>query len=216
MSGENPYAPPETTSTGLPDAPESFGWEMDGKRVWVEKFAQFPMIDPYSGASEEVMTMNRLSVRFRPLWMSALKWVFIALLFLGLSPLLNGVATFIGVVGLIGVAIVSALFHRLTGLKVFFSAKTLRNRAIQYWVFKGSLMLAILSGLTLGRRRLFPVWLSPDWIFTITLGIWLLGMIWQQIFERRLTCRHQKDGRFEIRGFHPKALERLAQEQPPK
>lgn len=37
---------------------ESFGWKLEGKRVWVESFAQFPMIDPYSGASEEVMTMN--------------------------------------------------------------------------------------------------------------------------------------------------------------
>ncbi len=215
MSSENPYAPPETTSAGLPDAPESFGWELDGKRLWVESFAQFPMIDPYSGASEEVMTLNRLSVRVRPLWMTPLKWAFIALVLLGLSPLLHGVATFIGVVGLIVLTIVSA-WYPLTGLKVFFSSKTLRNRAIQYWVFKGSLMLAILSGLPFGRRSLLPAWLSPGWIFTITLGIWLLGVIWQQIFERRLTCRRQMDGRFEIRGFHPKALERLAQEQAPK
>lgn len=196
----------------MPNAPESFGWELVGNRVWAERFAQFPMIDPYSGAVEEVMTMNRLSVRFRPLWMSLLKWAFIALLLLGISPLMDGVATLIGLVGLIVVAIVSALFHPLTGLKVFFSARTLRNRAIQYWVFKGSLMLAVLSGLTIGKRRLFPAWLSPDWIFMIALGIWLLGVIWQQAIQRRLTCRRRKDGRFEIRGFHPKAVAFLAQE----
>jgi hypothetical protein len=215
MTGENPYAPPATTSAGMPDAPESFGWELEGKRVWVEKFAQFPRIDPYSGATEEEMTMNRLSVRVRPIWVSPLKWVLFALVLLGLSPLLHGVATFIGVVGLIVLTIVSARYP-LTGLKVFFSGRTLRNRAIRFWVVKGSLMLAFLSGLPVGRGSVFPAWLYPDWIFTITLGIWLLGVIWQQAFENRLTCRRRKDGRFEIRGFHPKALERLAQEQPLK
>lgn len=211
MSGENPYAAPQ--SAGLPDAPESFGWELVGNRVWVERFAQFPMVDPYSGESDDVMTMNRLTVRFRPLWMSLLKWAFIALLLLGTSPLMDGMATLVGLLGLIVVAVVSALFYPLTGLKVFFSTRTLKNRAIQYWAFKGSLMLAILCGLTIGKRRLFPVWLSPDWIFMIALGIWLLGVIWQQIFERRLTCRRRKDGRFEIRGFHPKALDQLRNPQ---
>lgn len=211
MSGENPYAAPQ--SAGLPDAPESFGWELVGNRVWVERFAQFPMIDPYSGESDEVMTMNRLTVRFRPLWMSLLKWAFIALLILGISSLMDGVATLVGLLGLIVVAVVSALFYPLTGLKVFFSTRTLKNRAIQYWAFKGCLMLAIVSGLMIGKRRLFPAWLSPDWIFMIALGIWLLGVIWQQIFERRLTCRRRKDGRFEIRGFHPKALDQLRNPQ---
>jgi hypothetical protein len=126
---------------------------------------------------------------------------------------MDGVATLVGLLGLIVVAVVSALFYPLTGLKVFFSTRTLKNRAIQYWAFKGSLMLAIVSGLTIGKRRLFPVWLSPDWIFMIALGIWLLGVIWQQIFERRLTCRRRKDGRFEIRGFHPKALDQLRNPQ---
>lgn len=212
MSGENPYAPPETTSVGLPDAPESFGWELVGKAVWVEKFAQFPMVDPYTGQSDDVMTMNRLTVRVRPLWMSLLQWAFIGILLLGISPLAGGIATLVGLLGLIVLAIVSALYP-LTGLKVFFVARTLRNRAIQYWIFKGCLMLAILSGLTLGIQRLFPKWLSPEWIFMIALGIWLIGLIWQHTIERRLTCRRHKDGRFEIRGFHPKALEFLAQEK---
>jgi len=213
MSGENPYAAPQTVSTGLPDAPESFGWELAGKRVWAEKFAQFPMVDPYSGESEEVMTMNRLTVRHWPLWMTVLRWICIGVIFLPLSGRidrdLKSAIALVGVLGLIATMIVSTFFP-ITGLKVFFTKRTLRMRAIQHWVVGAFFVVGILSGMKVGNSGLLPSRFPLNWISGVSFGIWILGLIWKNLILRRLTCRRRKDGHFEIRGFHSKALELLA------
>lgn len=216
MSGESPYAPPETISAGIPDAPESYGWRLEGKRVWVEGLAQFPMIDPYSGAAEEVMTMNRLTLRYLPYWMTAVRWAFICTLLLPLSDAFErdvmSSFVFVGFLGLVA-SLIRSSFLPLTGIKVFFTARTLRIRSIQQWIVNGCFLIAFVSGWKLRPLEQIIDRHHLDLVSSVALGLWILGLIWMYLFRRKLTCRRHENGRFEIRGFHPKALELLAREQ---
>ncbi len=214
MSGENPYAAPQ--SAALPDAPESFGWELVEDRVWAEKFAQFPMVDPYSGESDEVMTMNRLTVRQRPIWIIAIRWICIGLIFQPITRLMDGDLsdgmTLLGFAGFF-ISIIATMFFPICGLKVFFTGKTLRKHTIQLWTINGFFVIGILTGITAGNSGLLPSRFPPTWISSVAFGLWFLGLIWKNLIQHRLSCRRQKDGRFEIRGFHPRALVFLAQEK---
>lgn len=216
MSGENPYAPPETTSTGVPDAPESFGWEMVGKRVWVEKFAQFPMVDPYSGKTDDVMTMNRITLRYWPAWMTVLRWISLGIILLPLSgaiePDLKMAIALAGVLALI-VTMIASTFFPITGLKVFFTTKTLRWRVIQHWLVSACFVVGILSGMRVERTGLPSGDGQVNVVSSAGFCLWILGLIWIYVLRRRLKCRRHKDGRFEIRGIHPKALALLAREK---
>ena len=66
---ENPYSAPRSDPEGLPVAPDSTGWEVAGKAVKVRRGAQFPMIDPYTGRSEDPMRMQVMTIRHHPLWL---------------------------------------------------------------------------------------------------------------------------------------------------
>lgn len=212
MSGENPYAPPQTTSAGVPDAPESFGWKLIGNRIWVEKFAQFPMVDPYSGESDEVMTMTRITLRQRPIWLVVLRWILVCVIFLPAAPLIDpDLKTTISFIGIAGFAItlIASMFLPLVGLKVFFTSRTLRSRTIQHWTISALFLVGIISGIQFGNSGLPSSHPLLDGIPVIAFGLWFLGLIWKNLIQRRLTCRRRKDGRFEIRGIHPKALDQL-------
>lgn len=216
MSGENPYAAPQSPSTGLPDAPESFGWELIGNRVWAEKFAQFPMVDPYSGGSDEVMTMNRLTIRQRPLWLVALRWLSVGVFFLPATAWIDrdsrSIVTFAGFAGFV-LSLIASMCFPLCGLKVFFTSKTLGIRTLQHWTISAFFLLGILTAIAAGNSGLGPSRFPPTWISGVAFGLWFLGLIWKNLLQRRLTCRRRKDGRFEIRGFHPKALDQLRNPQ---
>ena len=189
---------------------------MVGKRVWVEKFAQFPMVDPYSGKSDDVMTMNRITLRYWPAWMTVLRWISLGIILLPLSgaiePDLKTAIALVGVLALIVVMIASTFFP-VTGLKVFFATRTLRARAIQQWMVGSCFFVGILSGMKVGHSGLGPSHFPMNEISVVAFSVWILGLVWIYVFRRRLKCRRHKDGRFEIRGFHSQALALLAQEK---
>jgi hypothetical protein len=70
MSAENPYqAPDDISSTGLPEAPESYGWDLVDGVIRVEKLSQLPMVDPFTGRTADTMLLQRVEVRYRPQWL---------------------------------------------------------------------------------------------------------------------------------------------------
>jgi hypothetical protein len=198
MSGENPYAPPETMSSGVPDAPESFGWELVGKKVWVEKSSQLPMVDPLSGTTNEVMTMTHLVVRQRPSWILAITWIVWAFLLVTMLGDLNRnlKSNFVAVGSVVClVSLLIGLFFPTCSLYVFVDQKKARARK----------SIGFLIALWIGMTGLKPFKIHLIWGL-----IWAVGLVALQFINPRLTCRRHKDGRFEIRGFHPRALELLA------
>ncbi len=212
MSGENPYAPPETTSTGMPNAPESFGWELVGNRVWAEKIAQFPMIDPYSGESNDVMTMNRLTVRLRPNWQLALSIILVGTFLVSLLlPIGRELKPSLAIGSLISLllVVVGGMFYPVSTLNIFCVKRTVRIHAIQEYAIRTIYLLGLGLSVKIRNSRSLSDFLGASWIPMAMLVIWLLVLIWRNLLQRRLTCRRRKDGRFEIRGFHPKALDQL-------
>jgi hypothetical protein len=71
--GENPYAPPSEVSSveGIPEALHSFGWRIDNGQLWVSASSRLPVIDLFSGLTDETMMLREIEVRYRPWW---LRW----------------------------------------------------------------------------------------------------------------------------------------------
>ena len=214
MSGEDPYASPQSISAGAPDAPESFGWELVGNRVWVEKFAQFPMVDPYSGGSDEVMTMNRLTVGLRPMWQLIafiiLFCTFIATLLLPIDQRLKAPIA-VGTLLILWVGVLVGMFNPSSTLNVFYGKRTVRIQTAQNLILRSLFILGNLFSWSFGNARSLSAYLEVSWLPGTLLILWISGLIWINLIQRRLTCRRHMDGRFEIRGFHSKALDLMAQ-----
>ncbi|MGC4012950.1 MAG: hypothetical protein QM755_00310 [Luteolibacter sp.] len=204
---DNPYATPASaTPAELPDAPSSKGWQIRNGKLWVTETATLPMVDPYSGESPETMEMNRISIRYRPVWM----WIF---------PVAGGViawiasrgsATFAGVViGLLLRGLVSLMMPPVC-CQVFFTARTLRSRRLVYWLTIGLFLFNLIGGFFFGMADI----VTPL-VFAFS-GWALLGILmWSLLIRRRMKCRRMKDGWFEIRGVNPLALERFGSSRSP-
>lgn len=211
ISGDDPYAPPNTVSNGLPVAPRSFGWEVAGNAVWVEKTAQFPMIDPYTGGSEETMMLQKVEVKYRPPWLLAFPVLGALAMFtleeggnwmdlagLGLAGLLLGwlVSVFVG------------LFLPVCTLRLFFEKRTLRIRKNGTGIMNALLLTGLFGGLVLINA---PHWIQ--WIPTFAFFCWGIGLLVGVTLVRRLRCHRKSGDRFVIRGFHPKALAAMTAEE---
>ena len=203
---ENPYAPPGVDVVG--EAPRSRGWEVTGKSVLVSREAIFPMIDPYSGKSEEMMALRRLVIR---------RNVFgkVMLLFIGVAALVlpwtlrepavfaDASVSFV-VVGLFTSLLVNQLLAPVS-VQVFFTPARLRRRLFFIRIIlsgAAACLVLLVAGILIDL---------PDWAMSLPqLMLWpvLLGAL-AQAFQRRLKCRRKIGDQFEIHGFHPQALEEL-------
>ena len=199
---ENPYTTPQTEAGGLPDAPDSHGWEIHGKVIQVGPGAQFPMIDPYTGVSEDPMRMQLLQIRQRPLWL----WGIPILGTLGglLQGLADGNWIVQGLMGLIlglaGRVFVGLFFPRFK-VRAFFQKRTIKFRNMLSGILGLCFLISFFGGIFLPHHL--------GWIAGTAFVIWILGITASLLFNRQLRCRRKSGGLFELRGFHPLALEQL-------
>lgn len=213
MVEENPYAPPRTVSCGLPVAPAVFGWEVKGKAVNVKKTSQFPMIDPFTGSSEDPMPLQRVLVHYRPWWLLAFPLVGGSLMaVLGMRAGDSETAG-LAIAGVLLGMLISGVVGRflpVCTLHLFFEKRTLRFRALASRVVYGLLFVAVFAGFFTSAGR---EWIS--WVQRAALVGWLLAGLANTVLSRRLRCRRRAGERFAIHGFHPKALAALAETREP-
>ena len=204
ITGDNPYAPPQTAPGGFPDAPEPFGWEVVGKKVMANQTAQFPMIDPFTGGTGETMMLQKVGVRYRPRWLLAFP-ILGALAMLTVEE--GGNASNLLIFALAGillgwlVSLIAGLLFPVCTLLLFFEKRTLGIRKIA----ARTMTLLFLTGFFV--RFVFfmiPPWML--WISTTAFFCWLIGLLAGVTVVRRMRCNRKSGGRFEIRGFHPLAL----------
>ena len=206
--GENPYLPPQTPPGGIPDAPRTFGWEVLGPVLLVHRTAQLPMVDPYTGGSEDPMRMHRVPIGYRPRWL----WGFPALGAVGPMVMETGnwgmnrlFQTLSGMfLGWLLARIVS-LFLPVCTLHLFFERRTLQLRTAFARIMGGLFVVAFLGG---SLHFNLPWWVQ--WLPGTAFACWLTSLLACLTLTRTLRCRRKCADRFEIRGFHPKALETLA------
>lgn len=202
----NPYAPPQAPpALAIPDAPEAFGWEIDGDHVWVEKLAQFPMIDPYTGECEDTMALQRIEVRYRPRWLIAIPLCCGLLMAAGQTSAVD-VLVFLVIGAGLGwlLARLGCLALPLHTLYLFVLKRTLRLRRTQ------GIAMTLLFLLILPGGILFSF--GPQWMGFITVGAavaWIIGNLWILLFTRQLYSRRRSGERIAIRGIHPVALEAM-------
>lgn len=209
MSGENPYqAPDDVSSTGLPEAPSSFGWEVIGGAVQVEKLSQLPMVDPFTGRTADTMLLQRVEVRYRPTWLLAsIPFCIMALIFVfrgsGSREAVMAI-TFLGLLlGWLAYRFLG-LFFPMATLHLFFEKRTIRFRKWQGRIFGILFLLFIPGGFFMSMG---PAWLQK--IPLISGLIWLVGTLVISIFQRRLRCSRRVGDAYIIKGFHPAALNEL-------
>lgn len=211
MSSENPYEAPKSLDIDdVPTAPLSSGWRVEGKCLYVSSVCILPMIDVYSGALADRMTMHWLTVRMKPWWMVSIP-VLLALLLLFLLPVV--VIGFVGLFltgGILGLILCGVIAHFLPSctMRAFFTRETMRRRNLIPGILFGLFVVYIIAPMFL-RRPLPGLMVLP----TMAGWLWLIGMIYLFFIRRRLTCRRKVGETFEIRGVHPKALRQLAEIQ---
>jgi hypothetical protein len=210
LPGDNPYQAPQTANPGeLPPAPSPFGWHLEGKTVWTETGAQFPMVDPFSGQCGDTMMLQKVNVYYRP-W--KLRWLMPAGVVLGILIASPGWSLSEWILpGLIGLFFgwiacgIGGVFFPKCELLLFFEKRTLRNRKILGTVMT-LLFLLFLPGS-------FFFQLGPAWLHVIP-GVagacWLVGTLALFIFQRKLRCPSKRGEQFGVKGFHPKALAAMA------
>ena len=213
-AGENPYQAPRTTDPGgIPDAPEPFGWEIRDRIVWVEKRSQFPMVDPFTGRTGDIMMLQKVDVRYRPRWLMTLMplgALVSVLLFARSGVHLEWIGN--GIVGLFFGWLaygISSLFFPQCSLQLFFENRTLRIRKNLDRLMSG-LFLLFLPGA-------FLFALGPGWMHVIPwvagLG-WVIGTAAMWLFQRKIRCFRKDGERFGVTGFHPEALASFSTESP--
>ena len=140
----NPYAPSRVDDVA--EAPRPHGWELADGLLLAEDGAVFPMIDPYTGESDERMTMLRLAVPRRVLWP---RWCFGGGLALAIMAgqsavgdymVIGWLLAFIGFIA--GCAV--PLFNRRLGLDVFVTRRTLARQRATNWILRGLVLLLLM------------------------------------------------------------------------
>jgi len=200
MTGKNP-----TPSSGVQ---RSYGWEIVGNQVWVEESSRFPEIDPFTGDTEVPMSLNEVKARCRPDWLTASTCFLIFILSFWIRGGLLGVILILFAIGVVG------MFFPKCTLEISSTKKLQQIQATQEIAIGMGFFLAAAIAIRLPEHVMrFDHEFGAGWIPSVAVLILVLGSIWLHYSKGRLTCRRHKDGRFEILGFHPKALELLALEQ---
>ena len=203
----NPYA--ASAVNDVPEAPVSRGWEIRDGMLLVEKDATLPMVDPYSGESEERMTLVQLDVRGRTWWPR--------ILFLGgllgaivasFSPQGRMLADGGLVIAFLGL-IASLLMPLMTGrswLQVFVTTATFKRnrvfRAIGRIGVVALVLLFLMGSLPMGGVQAAAIVMS-------LFGLVLIFSLLVPMLQRRIYHKGRSGDRFKIGGVHPRALEAL-------
>lgn len=207
--GENPYAPPSEVSSleGIPEASHSFGWRITNGQLWVAANSRLPVIDLFSGLTDETMMLREIEVRYLPWW---LRWPPVAAAFVillagylweGSFPASTGILVFAGC--WIVAALVSLLLPKCT-VRFFLTKQTLRIRKRFGFMMHFSLLMFLVGGALTPQG---PSWLS---LIPQSFGIaWITGLVAGFLFHRRLSCRKMHAGLFLIQGIHRKAIAHL-------
>lgn len=188
---------------------------MESGRLWVAKNSRLPMVDLFSGQSDETMQLHQIDVRCRPWW---LRWTpLIAALVILLAGYLRegsfspSTAILIFAGSWIAAVLISLLLPKCT-VRFFLTKQTLRIRKRF-----GFMMLFFLLMFFVGSA-LTPQ--GPSWLSLIpqAFGIaWITGLIAGFLFHRRLSCQKTHEGLFRLQGIHRKAIAYLIgiQTEPP-
>lgn len=211
MSSENPYAAPKSQDVDdVPVAPLSSGWYVEGRYLYVSSVSILPMIDVYSGKAADRMTMHWITVRIKPWWLVVTP-VLLALVLLFIQSVGGGgeIGIFLlgGIVGLLLYGVIAHFLPSCT-IRAFSTRETMRRRNLVPRVLFGLFACYLIVPMLLGRYH--PAWMVLQ---SIAGWMWLIGMIYVFLIQRRLTCRCKSREYFEIRGAHPEALRQLAEIQ---
>jgi len=205
---DNPYAP--SAVDDVAEAPASHGWEMVEGRLIVEKEATLPMIDPFTGASEDRMVLFRLAVRRRYLWP---RHLFLGGLCLSLASAWMAVGEAIAplfeammAVGLLASVLIPVL-SRPAWILVFMTRRTVRREELLKW---GALVgIVLVLGLVVVVPNIPGISVGVVNALTVLFVVILVVAVGSRWLQRRLVYRRYVGERFEIRGLHPKALEAM-------
>jgi len=213
MSGQNPYAPPTTRGdvATLPDAPKSAGWSLAGETILARQDAQLPMVDPFTGISEDTMTLRHISIRHSPRWLHGSLVVALAcILCAGFIDLPGGLAEALGFTGAAAglLYLVAGIFLSSVRIRVFTGRSS--NLKISISAFLNTAtsltLLALIGSVSVGSDH--PTMTK---VIAILFGVHIISSIALRFRSRSLKCCRIIGGHHEIRGIHPEALRFLAE-----
>lgn len=212
-AGENPYAAPAVADvSGIPDAPPSHGWWIEGDRLLVAEGAQLPMVDPFNGRSPERMTMREFRIDYRPAWTRFLLGGAFSAIVIGVALSMSDTLQLLAeVLWIAGPLLLAVLFF--VGLR----QGSVRLRAFCSDRTDGLIMISRGLGgvVAIGFVGMFfpaPLVQKSAWIPSVAAVLFLVALAARLLIrfsQRRLICRVRQEERFEIRGLHPDALEYL-------
>ncbi|RYD37411.1 MAG: hypothetical protein EOP87_03575 [Verrucomicrobiaceae bacterium] len=216
MKGENPYAPPASRAEDgdVPDAPKPSGWILSGDALLVRQDAQLPMVDPFTGVSEERMTLRSIPIRHSPSWRGAALVVgVLGIVGGGFLSLPDGLSPFLLIPGVAAMLfyLVTGIFLSTVRIRVFTTrASDLRGRMGNLINVMMSLTLASLVFAASSGR--VPPAVSTG--IAVLFGLSFIAAISFRMLTQKLGCRKKTGDRYEIRGFHPEALRFLGEQSP--
>lgn len=205
---ENPYAPPTVDQARV--APASRGWRIEEGRLLVEPEAILPMVDPYTGETSERMTALRLGLQRRVLWPRLLMWGGVLLVFapalINVRPEVGGVGLPLFVVGLFAWVTVPPMLGYVP-LFVFVGPRNQsRNQRIR-WATIG-LLVAIFGAMAI-VPNVPGINARLDGILAVVAILLVLCLMLLRWSRRHLYWRPAPDGKREMTGVHPQAMELL-------
>jgi len=198
----NPYAPSQVQEEHLPEAPRSGGWRIEDGRLWAERDACLPMVDPYSGVRADRMTMMRLQVYRRVLWP---RFAFLGGIGGSIGAALVGlpenVQVTFGIVGAVGfiAGLATPVLNRGMDLRVFVTHRTRLKQRFWGWTSAGVILFWFVSAFIAVIPPLLPAAL-------------LLGLLILRWVKRRIFYYQRAEETFEIGGLHPHAMAFLIQQ----
>ena len=203
----NPYEAPAVTEA---EAPMSRGWEIRDGMLLVEKEAILPMVDPYTGGSEDRMILLRVEVRRRDWWPRIVFLVCVVAAIVDGLVLVNGITAghFLAVAVLVFIAgLLIPLFSGRAFLDVFVTSSTYRRH--RFFVVGGWLSIFLLVLLFIVPSNLPVSSKGLATIFAGALGLAFVVLLVLPMFQRRIFHKGRSDGRFRLAGIHPRAMEAL-------
>ena len=210
ISAVMPVNPYEASAVTEAEAPMSRGWEIRDGMLLVEKEAILPMVDPYTGGSEDRMILLRVEVRRRD-W-----WPRIVFLICMVGAIMNGLVlvnetmagNFIGVAVLVFIAgLLIPLFSGRAFLDVFVTSSTYRRH--RFFVVGGWLSIVMVLLLLIMPSHLPVSGKGLASIVAGALGLAFVVLLVLPMFQRRIFHKGRSGGRFRLAGIHPRAMEAL-------
>lgn len=203
----NPY---EASAVTEAEAPKSRGWEIREGMLLVEKEAILPMVDPYTGGSEDRMILLRVEVRRRDWWPRIVFLICMVGAIVDGLVFVNGTmaGNFIAVAVLVFIAgLLIPLFSGRAFLDVFVTSSTYRRH--RFFVVGGWLSIVVLVLLFIVPSNLSVSGKGFASIVAGAFGLVFVVLLVLPMFQRRIFHKGRSGGRFRLTGIHPRAMEAL-------